>query len=347
VITWVVLLSITTLIAAQTNSFVDNVIDLRLRFSQWKLKHQKSYISQMEHDHRFSIFSHNVRTVIDPHNQAFSRGEKTWDMEANKFADMTFEEFKEFYKMKDGFGLEQDCSATLSPKQSQFKKQMRIPKSKDWRKDGVVTPVKNQLNCGSCWTFSSTGAAESHYALKHNKLLSLSEQQLVDCAGLYDNFGCDGGLPSHAFEYIRYLGERGGWELEETYPYKAVDQKCQYNATRGIVRTYGSYNITEGDEDELVASTYFVGPVSVAYQVVEDFRFYKSGVYQSTNCKSGPKDVNHAVLVVGFDSTPDGIPYYIIKNSWSSDWGMSGYFYMIRNRNECGVATCSSFPLIK
>ncbi|GFY82422.1 aleurain-like protease [Actinidia rufa] len=177
---------------------------------------------------------------------------------------------------------------------------------KDWRVSGIVSPVKDQGHCGSCWTFSTTGALEAAYKQAFGKGISLSEQQLVDCAGAFNNFGCSGGLPSQAFEYIKY---NGGLDTEESIPLHW--QKCE----RGIS------------------------------EVVNGFRLYKEGVYTSDTCGRTPMDVNHAVLAVGY-GVENGVPYWLIKNSWGADWGDSGYFKMEMGKNMCGVATCASYPVV-
>jgi len=174
--------------------------------------------------------------------------------------------------------------------------------------------------------------------------LTLAEQQLVDCAGSFGNQGCNGGLPSQAFEYIR---SAGGIEAEKDYPYTGRDGQCKFAASKIAAKVHGEVNITEGAEAELFDATTNVGPIAIAFQVASDFQSYKSGVYDSTRCKSGPMDVNHAVLVVGYNTDPaTNKPYWIIKNSWGTSWGVRGYFNMVRNKNMCGIATCASYPLV-
>lgn len=169
----------------------------------------------------------------------------------------------------------------------------------------------------------------------------MAEQQLVDCAGAYDNHGCQGGLPSHAFEYI---AAAGGISTEVAYPYKAVDQNCTVKpATFALKVIGGSVNITEGDEEALRVAVFQHGPVSIAFQVVDGFRDYTSGVYTSAVCKNSPNDVNHAVVVVGF-GVEDGVEYWLVKNSWGADWGDQGFFKIQRGVNMCGVAVCNSYP---
>ncbi|VAI32425.1 unnamed protein product [Triticum turgidum subsp. durum] len=195
---------------------------------------------------------------------------------------------------------------------------------------------------GSCWTFSTTGALEAAYTQATGKNISLSEQQLVDCAGGFNNFGCSGGLPSQAFEYIKY---NGGIDTEESYPYKGVNGVCHYKAENAVVQVLDSVNITLNAEDELKNAVGLVRPVSVAFEVIDGFRQYKSGVYTSDHCGTTPDDVNHAVLAVGY-GVENGVPYWLIKNSWGADWGENGYFKMEMGKNMCAVATCASYPIV-
>jgi len=205
-----------------------------------------------------------------------------------------------------------------------------------------VTPVKNQAKCGSCWTFSTVGTLEAHYLIKYGQFRNLSEQQLVDCAGAYDNHGCSGGLPSHAFQYINDIG---GLETETDYPYKAVDQNCSHDPSKASVGiSGGSVNITQGDEVELLHAVFQNGPVSIAYQVAPGFKDYKTGVYSSTVCNSTAQDVNHAVVAVGFGHQ-DNMDYWIVKNSWGTTWGDNGFFKIQRGVNMCGISNCNSYPL--
>jgi len=252
----------------------------------------------------------------------------------------------------------QNCSATSSASQLEAKLGSRvlqdIPDALDWRERGIVSEVKNQGSCGSCWTFSTVGALEAHLALKADpwRAPRLSEQQLVDCAFNFDTAGCNGGLPSHAFEYIKHAG---GLSTEFAYPYVAETKDCSFSMAEdapvpeaqgvGIIVPGGSVNLTAGDEKQLQMALATAGPVSVAFQVASDFKSYASGVYTSTVCKDGPMDVNHAVLAVGYGTDVDlDMPYWTIKNSWDFTWGADGYFKMEAFKNMCGVANCNSYP---
>ncbi|RLN58008.1 hypothetical protein BBJ28_00021577 [Nothophytophthora sp. Chile5] len=307
-----------------------NVEDLNVLFDAWKGEHGKEYGSAIENELRRGIFEINARSIA-AHN---SKNDVSFTMELNEFADSTWEEFQHWY-----LGSPQTCSATGSSGVTYSD----VPQEKDWRVDGMVSPVKNQGKCGSCWTFSTTGCLESHLKLKHGQFTILSEQNLLDCAQNFDNHGCNGGLPSHAFEYVKY---NGGLDTEETYPYEAKEGKCKFNTYHVGAQVDKVVNVTARDETELKAAVGSAGPVSIAFQVVSDFRFYKSGVYESSQCHSGEKDVNHAVLAVGY-GVEDGKKHWIVKNSWGTAWGMSGFFQIARDRNMCGVADCASYPVVQ
>lgn len=301
-------------------------------FGEFVQRFEKEYSSHKEFFYREAVFEQSLKEI-----KLINSKNLTWSAGVNEYSDLTWEEFSDRFLMSEP----QDCSAT-NPNTTHKIMGGDVQKV-DWRDKNVVSHVKNQGSCGSCWTFSTTGAVESANAIVNNKTVLLAEQQLIDCAGGFNNFGCEGGLPSQAFQYIMWAG---GIETEDTYPYTATDDKCAFNKKNVAVTLKNEVNITEGSENELVDALTNVGPVSVAYQVADDFRHYTSGVYDSTTCKSGPQDVNHAVLAVGFDKTDDlGEPYYIIKNSWGTSFGIDGYFNMVMGKNMCGISTCASYPI--
>ncbi|KAL2945104.1 Thiol protease aleurain-like [Bienertia sinuspersici] len=294
-----------------------------LSFARFIHRHGKRYETVKEMMMRFEVYRENLKLIRSSNKKA-----RSYKLHVNQFADWTWEEFQ-----RHKLGAAQNCSATL--KGSHKLSHAVAPAEKDWRSEGIVSPVKDQGHCGSCWTFSTTGALEAAYAQASGKIISLSEQQLVDCAGAFNNHGCNGGLPSQAFEYVKY---NGGLDTEEAYPYTGKDGDCKFSAQNVAVQVRDSINITF----DAVA---FVRPVSVAFEVVDGFRFYKEGVYTSTTCGNTPMDVNHAVLAVGY-GVEDGVPYWLIKNSWGADWGDHGYFKMEMGKNMCGVATCASYPVV-
>lgn len=306
-------------------------------FELWMKKHERQYIDDGEKEHRRRVWLQTDKEIRN-HN---SRSDVTFVMGHNQFSDMTFNEFASQVLMEK-VGSGQNCSATLE-ESSTFGRDIdfaSIPKKIDWRKMGAVSEVKNQKSCGSCWTFSASGCLESHHYLATSEMVLLSEQQLVDCAGAFDTFGCSGGLPSKAFEYVHY---NGGLDTETGYPYKGVDQKCHFEKDFIGSTVATIHNITFQDEGQLLKAIGTAGPVSIAYDVAGDFKQYHSGVYSSTLCKDGPMQVNHAVLAVGYDMKAS-TPYYIVKNSWGTDWGMDGFFYIEVGKNMCGLSDCASFP---
>uniref|UniRef100_A0A8C9Z5J6 Pro-cathepsin H n=1 Tax=Sander lucioperca TaxID=283035 RepID=A0A8C9Z5J6_SANLU len=299
--------------------------------SLFHMQHNKVYDTE-EYYHRLHIFTEN-RREIDHHNA----GNHSFTMGLNQFSDMTFEEFRKLFLLTEP----QNCSATTG---GHVNRAGPYPEFVDWRmKDNVVTPVKNQGHCGSCWTFSTTGCLESVNAIATGKLIPLSEQQLIDCAKDFNNHGCMGGLPSQAFEYIKY---NKGLMTEEDYPYKGHDDSCHFEPALAAAFVLDVVNITSYDEKAMVDAVARLNPVSFGFQVTADFMHYREGVYRSTQCKNTADKVNHAVLAVGYGVEESGMPYWIVKNSWGTAWGMDGYFLIERGKNMCGLAACSSYPLL-
>ena len=286
---------------------------------------------------RLEIFSRNVIDTI-AHNssgKSFKRG-------ISRHSAMTFQEVKDYYNMdKVNEKAKQNCSATKRAEGEFYTPLEDTPDSWNWQEHNGVSPVKDQGSCGSCWTFSTVGCMESAHLIKYGSLATYSEQQLVDCAGAFENYGCNGGLPSQAFEYILY---NGGLSSEDDYPYYAETRNCTVDSSTYIIDVLeGATNITAGDETELKDAVYNFGPTSVCFEVVDDFSGYTSGVYTSTTCGNTQSDVNHAVLAVGY-GTEDGMDYWLVKNSWGTAWGDEGFFKIQRGVNMCGIAMCNSHP---
>ncbi|KAM4618426.1 pro-cathepsin H [Polymixia lowei] len=299
-------------------------------FKSWMAQHNKMY-NLDEYYQRLQIFTEN-KGRIDKHNE----GNHTFTMGLNQFSDLTFNEFRRSFLLT----VPQNCSAT---KGNYVSSNGQYPDSVDWRKKGhYLTDVKNQGVCGSCWTFSTTGCLESVIAITTGKLQQLSEQQLVDCAQAFNNHGCNGGLPSQAFEYILY---NNGLMTEHDYPYRGVGGICKYNPQLAAAFVKAVMNITAYDEMGMVDAVATRNPVSLAFEVTSDFMHYQQGVYSSTRCHNTTDKVNHAVLAVGYGEE-NGTPYWIVKNSWGPLWGIKGYFRIERGKNMCGLAACSSFPVV-
>ena len=217
-------------------------------------------------------------------------------------------------------------------------------KKVDWRKEDVVSSVKNQGMCGSCWAFSATEAVESEWAIKHHHLYNLSEQELVDCSRYLGNNGCEGGLMKNGFQYIM----DNGICTNQSYPYNATDGVCMNTTCHHVVNISNYSGIVTNSEKQLQKAVQ-IQPVSVAIQAnLQTFQLYKSGVYNDTNCTG---DLDHGVLLVGYGYDKKyKMKYWIIKNSWGESWGEKGYMRMIKDINnisgQCGIAIDPSIPII-
>ncbi|XP_030749407.1 cathepsin L1-like [Sitophilus oryzae] len=315
-----------TLVQAGTNKY-------HQQWLQFKKEHMRFYRSLDDESRRYDIFQENLQK-IDEHNGLYDKGLKTFKMGITQFADLTSEEFKDFLTFKPSSGVERKARTLF-----QVSGNASVPKSIDWRKKGAVTNVKDQGICGACWAFSVTGSLEGAYYLKHKKLVSFSEQQLIDCATeKYGLFGCNGGELDPAFQYIK----ENGAETESNYPFEMNDDQCHQNNSLIVTKIKSIVDVESKNEDALVAAVGLVGPISVAIDA-EPIQFYRSGIFQSESCSQ--VELNHAVLAVGYGSK-NGQDYWIIKNSWGTEFGENGYILMKRGVNQCGIALQPSYPVL-
>ncbi|XP_059647820.1 cysteine proteinase mucunain-like [Cornus florida] len=307
--------------------------ELRSIYESWLVRHGKNYNAIGEKEKRFEIFKDNLR-FIDERNAE----NRPYKVGLNKFADLTNDEYRSKF-----VGSKFDRKKMLSTPRSDryaFRAGDDLPESVDWRSKGAVAPVKDQGQCGSCWAFSTVGSVEGINKIVTGDMITLSEQELVDCDKSYNN-GCNGGLMDYAFEFII---NNGGIDSEADYPYKATDGMCDQNRKNARVVTINGYeDVPENDEKSLqkaVASQ----PVSVAIEAGgRDFQLYTSGVFTG-HCT---QQLDHGVVAVGY-GTEDGKDYWIVRNSWGPNWGESGYIRMERNINtktgKCGIAMEASYP---
>jgi cathepsin L len=297
-------------------------------FAEWQIKHAKSYTTQQEETHRFGIYLQNAKFVAQ--HDAEARG---FSVALNHFADLTNAEFR---AQMNGMNITKTPLLTGFPP-------VDVPTTVDWRKEGAVTPVKNQGQCGSCWSFSSTGSIEGAYKLAGNALVSLSEQNLVDCSTAQGNMGCNGGLMDQAFQYVI---SNNGLDTEASYPYTATGpNQCQFSRSTVGATIKKFKDVASGSEAALKAAV-AQQPVSVAIDASQSsFQFYSGGVYNEPACSSSQLD--HGVLAIGY-GTLQGTDYWLVKNSWGTSWGLNGYIMMSRNlNNQCGIATAASYPIVK
>jgi cathepsin L len=305
-------------------------LDYEAEFDMFKLKYNKAYSTPQEEERRFQIFSDNLKFVSE------------WDAEArgfevaiNKFADLSSKEFVALYT---GLNITKTYDAVIERIESPRVQGDIV----NWVNKGAVTGVKNQGQCGSCWSFSTTGSVEGAHFLSTGKLVSLSEQNLVDCSTAEGNEGCNGGLMDYAFEYII---KNNGIDTEASYPYRATGPNaCQFKAADVGATVKSYHDVASGSESDLQSSVDKT-PVSVAIDASHNsFQLYKSGVYYEPACSASQLD--HGVLAVGY-GTSGSSDYWLVKNSWGTDWGMNGYIQMSKNRNNnCGIATAASYPIV-
>ncbi|KAJ8726653.1 hypothetical protein PYW07_001351 [Mythimna separata] len=208
------------------------------------------------------------------------------------------------------------------------------PESFDWRDQNVVTPVKDQGNCGSCYAFSATGNIEGQYAIKNKELVSVSEQQIVDCD--QENSGCFGGLMSVA---MRSLINQGGCESEADYPYEGHFRKCQFDENKIKVQINDCHSFNLTSQEKLKQLLYHTGPIAIAIQG-SGLQLYQNGIITDDECDQG--GINHGVLLVGY-GTENDVPYWIVKNSWDTTFGEDGYFRMHRGENNRSCSVMNAF----
>jgi len=304
---------------------------------RFKQTHAKTYEKE-EDKVRFNLWSSNKQAVIK-HNAEADSGKHTFWLAMNKFADMSSAEFVQFY---NGYNATKQMIKGESNMQFVHSQNVQVPDSVDWRTEGYVTPVKNQAQCGSCWAFSTTGSLEGQHFKSTGNLVSLSEQNLVDCSAKTGNMGCNGGLMDQAFKYIK---ENAGLDTEASYVYTGKDDTCRFNAANVGATVTGFVDVKSKDEDALKQAVGTVGPVSVAIDASHvSFQLYSHGVYHQNFCSETRLD--HGVLTVGYGTEQDG-DFWWVKNSWGASWGLDGYIKMSRNRkNNCGIATTASYPTV-
>lgn len=338
--TLLVFLFLGFVVIAQGISFFDLVLE---EWTTFKLEHRKNYLTDTEEKFRMKIYMDNKHKIA-LHNRKYQLGQVSYKLAMNKYGDMLHHEF---VKTMNGFNksINLQLRAERQPVGATFIEpaNVELPESVDWRKDGAVTGVKDQGHCGSCWSFSATGALEGQHFRQTGVLVSLSEQNLIDCSGKYGNNGCNGGLMDQAFLYVK---DNKGLDTEKSYPYEGEDDKCRYNPRRSAATDIGYVDIPQGDERKLKAAVATIGPISIAIDAShQSFQFYSEGVYSEPECSS--EELDHGVLIVGYGTDEDGNDYWLVKNSWGETWGDKGYIKMSRNKdNQCGVASSASYPLV-
>jgi len=305
-------------------------------FTNFQERFNKRYSTIEELETRFAVFRKNFIEIIK-HNADFRQN---FTMGVNQFTDLTPEEFKlNVARPVVNLGS-YGCSPFTSTASG-------APSSIDWRTKGAVTSVKDQGQCGSCWTFSATGAIEGAWALSKGQLVNFSEQELVDCAtGIsYGSHGCQGGQMDGAFKFVIENGQC----TDASYPYTSgvsktggTCQKCS-----AVAHISSCYDVKPNDQISLKGAV-FKQPIAIALSAdTKSFQFYKGGVLTATDCYT---QLNHGVLIAGYGEE-NGLKYWLVKNSWGTSWGDQGYIKILRSDSTndpgiCGIAMQPSFPQV-
>ncbi|KAK4744968.1 hypothetical protein SAY87_011280 [Trapa incisa] len=307
-------------------------------------EHGKAYNGLGEKEGRFEVFKDNLR-FVEEHN---AKQDRTYQLGMNRLADLTNEEYRRMYL---GFRKEKGSKLAKGSGSSwryAFKEDEDLPDQVDWREKGAVADVKDQGQCvlsfkneGSCWVFSTVAAVEGINKIVTGDLITLSEQELVDCDRAYSQ-GCNGGLMDYAFEFIV---KNGGIDTEEDYPYHAADRMCDPTRKGARVVAIDGYEDVPQNDEKSLKKAVAHQPVSVAIEAGgRAFQLYRSGVFTGI-CGT---DLDHGVVVVGY-GTDDGVDYWTVRNSWGPKWGEGGYIRLERNikaeTGKCGIAMEPSYPV--
>jgi len=307
--------------------------DLVKEFEAYKRQFNKVYSSE-EHETRFQNFVVSINRIDAKNEQSAGEGAQ---FGLNKFSDMSTEEWASTYLSKIPENPKR--RPVVSPKVG-----AAVPDSIDWRNQGMVTKVKNQEQCGSCWAFSATETIESAWMKKkmitNTSMPPLAPQQIVDCDTSDD--GCNGGNPYTAYIYV--IGQ-GGLDKEVDYPYTGQDGNCAFKSGDvGATISNWHYACSQEDESELKTNVANVGPLSICVDA-QNWQDYTGGVMSGWQC-AWINLLDHCVQAVGYDLTDSSNPFWIVRNSWGTDWGENGYIRLQYGDNTCGLTNEATYVVV-
>jgi len=279
-------------------------------------------------------FRQNIFLMKEAENKVMNANpEHTFVVGHNQFSTWTDEEYKAILGYR--------APTNVTDVEYKVLDTVGIPSSIDWRTKGAVNPVKNQGQCGSCWAFSATCAIEGHNQIQNKRLISLSEQQLVDCTT--NCYGCNGGFQAYAMEYVQKKGQT----LESDYVYEARNDRCRDSQYQKYAYVATINQVQPRSAEQLLAAI-AQGPTSVTVEADRSaFQRYQSGILNSSACGT---QLDHAITGIGYGSE-GGQQYYIIRNSWGPNWGEQGYIRIAtvsgRSAGICGIQQTSVWPTVK
>jgi len=322
-------------------------LDSSYSFDLYKKEFHKKYESPQEETLRREIFTLKLKQIL-AHN---SDSSSTWKMGVNQFTDRTKEEFSKVLGVRKDMLFESreskeriERSTSLQQLKIQHKQTVDpYPPSVDWRARGVISAVKDQGQCGSCWSFASSETLESHWAIVTGELANLSEQQILDCTlnpkQCGGTGGCGGGTTEVAYQTI--IDKQGGLSSEWTYPYNSYFgdnfDECDFSSQTPAVAMLESFtDLPSNLPDPVMYTLAYVGPLAISVDA-SGWDNYESGVF--TGCNLQNPDLDHGVQLVGYGEDRDGNgDFWLVRNSWSAYWGESGYIRIAKSDNiTCGV----------
>ncbi|KAL9267220.1 Senescence-specific cysteine protease SAG39-like protein [Drosera capensis] len=311
-----------------SSRLLSSELSMKEKHEEWMVQYGRVYKDKTEEEMRFKIFKKNVERI-----EAMNKLNRSFTLGVNAFTDLTTQELR---SSRNGYKKQSTMVSRTSFKYENF---TDVPASVDWVANGAVTPVKDQGQCGCCWAFSAVASTEGINEIRNGNLISLSEQEVLDCDTNGNDQGCNGGMPDGAFQFII---DNGGIATEDAYPYTGSQGWCDSAQPAATISGYQDVPADEGSLQQAVANQ----PVSVAIDASGDeFMQYSGGVF------TGPcgTDLDHAVTVVGYGTSDDGTDYWLVKNSWGTSWGENGYIRMQRGLGDggiCGIAMSASYPTI-
>ncbi|XP_017120733.1 procathepsin L [Drosophila elegans] len=322
------------IVTSNLNNRNSTALDYKSEFEKFKKSNNRKYLRTYDEIRSLKVFEENYK-VIEEHNQHYQDGQTTFRLKPNIFADMSTDGYLKGYLrlLKSNVEDSADNIAEIvgSPLMA------NVPESLDWRSKGFITPSQNQQSCGSCYAFSIAESIGGQVFKRTGKILSLSEQQIVDCSVSHGNQGCVGGSLRNT---LTYLQSTGGIMRAADYAYVGKKGRCQFVSDLSVVNVTSWAILPVHDEQAIQAAVTHIGPVAISINATpKTFQLYSDGIYDDVQCSSA--SVNHAMLIIGF-----GKDYWILKNWWGELWGESGYMRIRKGVNMCGIANYAAYAIV-